>query len=206
LSALFSGYFLTMLVRVLLAAAEQFVGAILKGLGASRLGALFTNRAGENFELAGGAAQKVLEAQRGGAEEMPSVTDAFLGSLKAGAGEIVASPVFDGIKTQFEALQKAAAERADAARKALPTPTPGGGAGEAFAGGLGGGRTEPIVSSLARLGGAFTGTFGAADPQLDQMRQQTTTLQGMLGKLDQLIANTAPSNSISGGLNVATLA
>lgn len=82
-------------------------------------------------------------------------------------------------------------------------PTPGGVAGEGLSIG---GRTEPIVSSLARLGGAFTGTFGAADPQLDQMRQQTTTLQGMLGKLDQLIANTAPSNSITGALNVATLA
>lgn len=107
----------------------------------------------------------------------------------------------------FAPFSARASAVADIARNITnKAPTPGGVAGEAFAGGLGGGRPEPIVSSLARLGGAFTGTFGAADPQLDQMRQQTTTLQGMLGKLDQLIANTAPSNSISGGLNVATLA
>jgi len=60
---------------------------------------------------------------------------------------------------------------------------------------------EGIVSSLAKIGGAVGGVTGGADPQLDQLRQQTTALQSMLGKLDQLIA-VGQSDNASGGAMV----
>ena len=64
---------------------------------------------------------------------------------------------------------------------------------------------EGLASSLAKIGGA-TGGGGAANPQLDQMRIQTNALQGMLGKLDQLIANTASDGSLNGGSGAYVLA
>jgi hypothetical protein len=106
----------------------------------------------------------------------------------------------------FAPLMEQVSKTSELAKTQFPTPAPTGGGAGGEVGLVGAQRAEPIVSSLAKIGGAFGGAFGGTDPQLDQMRTQTTALQGMLGKLDQLIANTKPDGSLGGGLGVATLA
>lgn len=105
--------------------------------------------------------------------------------------------------TAFAKYATDAEQLAQTAQAENPTPTPG-------TGGLNVVPTmktagEGLASSLAKIGGA-TGGGGGANPQLDQMRIQTNALQGMLGKLDQLIANTALDGSLNGGSGAYVLA
>lgn len=102
----------------------------------------------------------------------------------------------------FGKFGEEASKTAEAAKSALATPIPGAGVLNVVptiktAG-------EGLASSLAKIGGTAGG--GGANPQLDQMRVQTNALQGMLGKLDQLIANTASDGALNGGSGAYVLA
>lgn len=202
-AGLFSGYFLDMLLRIMLSAGQTLVAAVLDGLGASKMASIFRKRSEENVELAGESAAKVKEAQAAATEGMGTISDAIKAGFQTGMEARGPSVAAQEVSNQITGLLEKAKATAEAARTETPTPTPS-------AGGLNVVPTmrtagEGLASSLAKIGGA-TGGGGGANPQLDQMRIQTNALQGMLGKLDQLIANTASDGSLNGGSGAYVLA
>lgn len=187
-AGVFSGYFLDMLLRIMLSAGQTLVAAVLDGLGASKMASVFRKRAEENVELAGESAAKVQEAQAAATEGMGSISDALKAGFQSAMEARGPSVAAQEVSNQIAGLLEKAKATGEAARAETPTPTPStGGLTVARQVSTAGFET---LNSLAKIGGAMGGGFVIdSNPVLDENRKQTSVLEQIAMNTSRMLEN-----------------